>query len=249
MTPLLSSELLKLRTTRAMWVAIPLVLLLAGGLPVANAALAGTGDVPELTARTLLDAVRAPVQLAGAAVLLLGLLAAAGEFRHRTVFLTRLAVPRSPRVLRAKLAAIALVGLAVGLAADALSLASGAIVLQANDVPVRLSSYGVPRVLLLAPLAVAAYGVLGVAVGALIRSTAGAVGATLVWAFVVEGILPLVTGKPHLADSLPSAALKAVLQAHARDGGPSPLLAAGLVAVYAGVLVLGAALIDRRREL
>jgi ABC-2 type transport system permease protein len=248
-TPLLSAEVLKLRTTRALWIVAPLVVALAGALPVLSAALAGSGDVAELTSRTLVDGVRAPVQLAGAAVLLLGLLGAAGEFRHRTVFLTRLAEPRSGRVLAAKLAAIALVGLGIGVLVQLVALASTTVVLVANDVPVRLASYGVPRVLVLAPLVIASYGVLGVAVGTLVRSTAGAVGATLVWAFVIEGLIPMVTRSPHLADRLPSAAFKAVLREHAVSGGVSPLLGGALVLGYATALVLAAAVLDGRREL
>ena len=44
---------------------------------------------------------RGPARLAGAAVLLIGLLASAGEFGHGTVLTTRLAEPRSTRVLLA----------------------------------------------------------------------------------------------------------------------------------------------------
>jgi hypothetical protein len=244
-----SAELLKLRTTRAAWIAVPLVLALAVGLPIAGGALAGSGDMAELTAASVLDMVRAPVQLAGAAILLLGLLSAAGEFRHRTVLVTRLAQPRPVRVFAAKLAAIATVGVAVGIAMDALTVGAASVVLRTHDLPVQLSSHGVPRVLLLAPVVLAAYGVIGVAVGALIRNTAGAVGATLVWAFVIEGFLPLAFSSPHLADRLPSAAFKTVLQQHASAGGPTPALAAALLAAYVVGLTVVAGIADRQREL
>jgi hypothetical protein len=152
-------------------------------------------------------------------------------------------------VLGAKLLAVAVVGLAVGLAMDLVSAVAGAAVLHAHDVPVQLSSYGVPRLLVLTPLVVALYGAFGVAVGTLIRSTAGAVGATLVWAFVIEGVIPLVTGAPRLAERLPSGAFQAVLREHATGGGPSPATAAGLLACYAVVLLGTAAVLDARREL
>ncbi|MDT7570738.1 MAG: type transport system permease protein [Actinomycetota bacterium] len=249
MTALFSAELLKLRTTRALRIAVGVVLALAVALAVANGLLAGDNGVAPLTARSLRDVVKAPVQLAGAAVLLIGLLAAAGEFRHRTVFLTRLAEPRSPRVLAAKLAAIAVVGLVVGVALDVVSVVAGAVLLQANDLPVHLTSYGVPRLLVLTPLVIALYGVFGVTVGTVVRSTAGAVGATLVWAFVIEGVIPLVTGSPGLAQRLPSGAFQAVLHEHATGGGPAPVVAAGLLVGYAVALLLAALLVDARREL
>ena len=91
MNPLLSAELLKLRTTRALYVVLGLVVVFAAGLPFLGAALAGSQGAEDLTARSLLDMVRGPVQPAGGAVLLLGLFLSAGEFRHRTVLLTRLA--------------------------------------------------------------------------------------------------------------------------------------------------------------
>jgi hypothetical protein len=249
MTPLLSAELLKARTTRALWIAVPVVLVLAAAIPVISGGLAGSGDVPALSSKTLLDFVRAPVQLAGAAVLLVGLLSAAGEFRHRTVFLTRLAEPKPARVLGAKLAATALVGLLVGLVVDVITVITGAAVLHAHDIPIQVSSYGVPRILVIVPIVVAAYGVIGVAVGTLIRSTAGAVGATLVWAFIIEGVLPVLTGSPHLADRLPSGAFRAVLHTHATGSGPSPATAAALLAAYAVGLIAVAAVLDRTREL
>jgi hypothetical protein len=249
MNSLISAELLKARTTRALWIAVPIVLALSAIIPVVNGALAGTGDVPALTPHTLLDVVRGPVQLAGAATLLLGLLSSAGEFRHRTVFLSRLAEPRSSRLFLAKLAAIVLQGVGLGLAVDVISLVSGTVVLRVHSVPVHMASGGVPYVLVLVPLVTAVYGVFGVAIGALIRSTAGAVGAVLIWAFVVEGILPVVTGSPHLADRLPSAALKAVLHQHATAGSPSPAVAALLLSTYVGALILAAAVMDKRTEL
>jgi ABC-2 type transport system permease protein len=246
MNRLLSAELLKLRTTRAFYVALFVVLAFATALPFVIGATAGSGDVEELTARSLLDLVRAPVQVAGAAVLLIGLLASAGEYRHRTVLLSRLAQPRSGRLLLAKLSAIALVGVVVGVVVDALSLVVGSVVLHQHGLSVQPLSHGVPRVLLLVPVSLALYGIFGLAVGSVVRSTAGAVGAVLVWAFVIEGALPLVFHAPHLGDRLPSGAFVALLRTGATE---TPATAAALLVGYAVVLVAAAAIVERRREL
>src|SRR5690349_6197783 len=145
MKRLFSAELLKLRTTRAFYTATFVALAFATALPFVVGALAGSGDVDELTAASLLDVVRAPVQVAGGAVLLIGLLASAGEYRHRTVLLSRLAEPRTGRALLAKLGAVAAVGLAVGVVMDALSLVAGGLVLHRAGLPVEPLSHGLPR--------------------------------------------------------------------------------------------------------
>jgi len=245
MNRLLSAELLKLRTTRALYVAVTVALAFAAALPFIIGSMAGTGDVEELSVRSLLELARAPVQLAGGAVLLVGLFASAGEYRHRTVLLTRLAAPHTGRLLVAKLGAVALVGAAVGVAIDLLTLGAGAVVLHQHDARFSPGSNDVPRVLLLVPVVLALYAVFGLAVGAVLRSTAGAVGAVLVWAFVIEGVLPAVTGSPHLADRLPSGAFKALLH----HGAVPPASAGALLAAYAVVLVAAAAVMERRREL
>jgi ABC-2 type transport system permease protein len=246
MTALLSAELLKLRTTRAFYVLLALVVVFAAGLPFLGAALAGGPDTADLTARSLLDIVRGPVQPTGGAVLLLGLFLSAGEFRHRTVLVSRLAEPRPLRLLAAKLTAAALLGLVAGVLIEVLSLASGAVVLHQEGLPFQLSSYDIPRVLLVVPPMLALYGVFGVAVGALARGTAGAVGAVMVWAFVLEGVVPVVTGAPHLGDKLPSGAFKALLST---SGPVSPGLAAVLLVAYGAAIVLAAGASERLREL
>ena len=246
MNRLLSAELLKLRTTRALYIAVLIAVAFAAALPFVIGSLAGTGDVDDLSAASLLDLVRAPVQVAGGAILLVGLLASAGEYRHRTVLLSRLAEPRSGRLLLAKLGAVALVGVVVGVVIDLLSVVGSAVVLHQHGVAFEPGSHDVPRVLLLVPVVLALYAVFGLAVGAVVRSTAGAVGAVLVWAFVIEGVLPAVTTSPHLADRLPSGAFKALL--HHGTAVP-PATAGALLAVYAVVLVAAAAVMERRREL
>jgi hypothetical protein len=246
MTALLSAELLKLRTTRALYVLLGLVVVLAAGLPFLGAALAGGPDAADLTARSLRDIVRGPVQPAGGAVLLLGLFLSAGEYRHRTVLVSRLAEPRPLRLLAAKLAAAALLGRTTGVVVEALSLASGAVVLHQEGLPFQLSSYGIPGLLLVVPPVLALYAVFGVAVGALVRGTAGAIGTVMVWAFVLEGVVPMVTGSPHLADKLPSGAFKALLST---TGPVSPGLAAALLVGYGAAIVLAAGAGERLREL
>jgi hypothetical protein len=248
MTSLISTELLKIRTTRLPAVSIAVVLLIAAALPVLYAAAAGSGDLEHLNPASLTDMMALPSELMGGGVLLIGLLLAAGEFRHRTVYTTRLAEPRPQRVLAAKLAAITVTGLAVGVVLDLVIAAVGGAVLAYHGEAFEPFSHGFPRVALVVPLVLALHGVLGVAVGTLLRSTTAAVGVTLMWALVVEGIVPVVFRTPEMATWLPRGAIQNLLSAQTTTQ-LSLVTAGALIVGYAAALVAAAALLDRRREL
>lgn len=249
MSPLIAAEILKLRTTRSLWVAAAVVVVAAVAIPVVVVVSPSGVEIPKVTPATLAELVRAPANLTGAAVLLVGLLASAGEFRHHTVLTTRLVEPRQGRVLAAKLVAIAIVGGVLGVLAEVLAGAAGAVALAFHDVPVEPLSHDVPRIVGVVPLVVIMYGLAGVAVGALFRSTAGAVGATFAWAFVVEGILPLVTRSPGLAHWLPGGTADQVLATQTAPGQLSAVAAGGLLLGYVAVLLAAATVLDTRREL
>lgn len=249
MKSLISSELLKLRTTRAPYVAAAVVLLWAVAGPLLVAWNPAGATVPALEPASLAELMRGPARLAGGAMLLIGLLASAGEFRHGTVLTTRLAEPRSPRVLLAKTAALTGVGLAAGVLLDIVAGGAGAILLATHDVSVQPLANGVPRVAVLVPALMALHAALGVAIGSLLRNTAAAVGVTLMWAFVVEGILPLVLRQPAMGQWLPSGAVSQMLAAHTEPGQLAPVAAAALLAAYAAGLIAASVAADRAREL
>jgi hypothetical protein len=249
MRSLIAAELLKLRTTRMLAVCVGVVVLLAAALPIFAGAVAGHRGEPALAPSSLADFLRAPAQLSGAAVLLVGLLAAAGEFRHRTIFSTRLEEPRTTRLLAAKLITLAAVGVVVGLAMGLVATAVGALVLERHHVAVEPLAHGVPRLAVVLPAVIALQGMLGVAIGALLRNTAAAVGATLVWAFVVEGVVPVLTGQPHVTNWLPSGAIHEVIAGHTQAGQLPPVTAAAVLIAYAGVLITATVILDRSREI
>jgi ABC-2 type transport system permease protein len=249
MRSLIAAELLKLRTTRMLAVCIGVVVLFAAVLPIIIGAGAGHRGEPPLGASSLADFLRAPAQLTGGAVLLIGLLAAAGEFRHRTIFSTRLAEPRTTRLLAAKLITLAAVGLVIGFAMELVATAVGTIVLARHHTAVEPLAHGVPRFALVVPAVIALQGVLGVAVGALLRNTAAAIGATLIWAFVIEGILPIITNRPHLTSWLPSGAIREIISSHTGPGQLVPVAAAAVLLTYAAVLVTATVVLDRSREI
>jgi hypothetical protein len=251
MRSLIAAELLKLRSTRSAW--IPLAVALAAAIlaVVASATAAGHGGNPPLSPAALPDLLRASGgQLVDGAVLLAWIVLSAGEFRHRTSVTTFLGQPRRLRVVSAKLAAAALTGAAAGLLAEALSAATSAAVLSAHHVPLDGSQPGVLSAVVTVPLLAALYGVLGAGLGLLLRNTAAALGLALMWAFVIEGVLPVLIHAPGVIRWLPEASANAVL--HGAPATATTLPAAAALAVLAGyavVLATGGAIVTTRREI
>jgi ABC-2 type transport system permease protein len=249
MTSLVFSELLKLRTTRALWAVLGLSAAFAALIPILATVWPRQFGTAPLTSATLAEMLRAPARVTGGAALLLGLLAAAGEFRHGTVLTTRLVEPRSGRALAAKLIALGTAGLALGVIVELVAAAAGVAGLLANGVTVEMLSAGVWRVALTVPVLVALHAILGVAVGSLFRSTTVGVGVVLVWVFVLEGLVPMVTRHPHIADWLPGGTVNQILADQTAPGQLAPVAAGGLLLAYVGVLLAATVILDRRREL
>ena len=182
----LSSELLKLRTTRM----AGLLLLAAAGLTLLGVFVEGaSASAAELAGddqqRTLLGAGSSAVFFAT----LVGLLTVTSEFRYGTIRPTLLVQPRRRIVLAAKLTAAALAGVVLTLVCIALSLAAGLAILVVRGVE-RVPS-GADLIALMAG-AIAAAGLsalLGVAIGALIRNQVGAIVAVVAYAFLVDATL------------------------------------------------------------
>jgi hypothetical protein len=248
MNALIAAELLKLRTTRALWVATVAVVVFSAFVPAVVAIRPDGVTIPEVTGSLLAELLRAPASLAGGAVLLVGLLAATAEFRHHTVLTTRLVEPRQLRVLAAKILAMGAVGLLLGVLVEVVAGVGGAIALGVNDVAVDPLADGVPRVAGTVPLLLALHGMAGVAIGALSRNTAAAVGVTFLWVFVIEGVVPVVTRRPEIVHWLPGGAIGDVLAAETAGGALVPWAAGALLAAYAVALAAAAAAVDTRRE-
>jgi ABC-2 type transport system permease protein len=251
MRSLVAAELLKLRSTRSAWIPLAAALAAAVLAVIATTSTAGHGGNPPLAPAALPDLLRASGgQIVNGAVLLTWIVLSAGEFRHHTSVTTFLGQPRRLRVVSAKLAAAVLTGAAVGLLAEALSAATSAVVLSAHHVPLHWAQPGVRGAVIAVPLLAAFYGVLGASLGLLLRNTAAALGLALMWAFVIEGILPVLIQAPGTVRWLPEAAANAVLHGASATATTLPAGAAlAVLAGYAVVLATGGALVTTRREI
>jgi ABC-2 type transport system permease protein len=167
MIALVHSELLKLRTLRStLWAALALlaIALLTSGL-----ALGDAGEKNLRTPQELRDTILAVGYAAVFFLAVMGAIAAAGEYRHRTISQRFLVNPARHRVLVAKLAAYALVGIATAVVITAVSAALGEAVVSSKGYTLGLADGGL-RMTAGIVLATAFAGMLGVVVGAITRN-------------------------------------------------------------------------------
>jgi ABC-type transport system involved in multi-copper enzyme maturation permease subunit len=251
----------KVFTTRLWWGLLTGLVLAWAGLSVLLGALSGldTGngqsgpgvDDPA-TVRTVLTAGLGTAYLFALAF---GVIAMAGEFRQQTITATLLTSPHRSRVVLAKLAVVALVGLGYGLAGVIAGLIGGVPVLLIRGSHVALTGHGIPRALAAATVAVALWAVLGLGVGTLIRNQIVALLVSIGVAWIAEPIIAFglnAAGAGGVARFLPSQATSALVSPAATNGGVTtsllPWWAGALVLLAYAVLsgALGAALTLRR---
>jgi ABC-2 type transport system permease protein len=163
-------------------------------------------------------------------MLILGILAAGGEFRHRTIVPSLLATPQRARVFAVKVAVIALFGAVLGAVIFCLDLGTVITVLAAHGMHHLPAEVG--RMYLGTVIASAAFGMIGVAVGALTRNTVGAIVAAIAWALFIEEIT-LNTVAPSLEKWLPVGASIGLTN----PPGPGVLAPVAAGAVLAGYAV------------
>lgn len=242
----ISAELLKVRTTRALYVVMVVVVAFAALIPSLACTDPVKYGVAPLTPASLADLMRAPAQVTGGAALLLGILASAGEYNHRSILTTRLVLPNPLRLLTAKVLAMAAVGAALGTTAETVAAGVGAIGLAANGVELEPLAHGIPGITASVILLVTGYAVLGTAIGTLLRNPTAAVGATLLWVFAIENALPVVTGNPRLSDWMPGNAAHQVLAPDTSN--PTPAAATAILLAITAMLIALAATADTRRD-
>jgi hypothetical protein len=238
MRRLLRGELRKLRTTRTvaayLLVGVLVTLLNVVVVALASGDLDAVGEKQEALASL-------PILL-----LLLGLVGAAGEYRHRTAAPSLLAAHADRgRLLLARTLAYALAGLGLGALMAGVSLAAGLPLLASHPGP-DLGFADVAPVVAGEVAAAVLFAIMGVAAGALIRNQAAGVVALLLLNFVMN---PLVSIADESAGNFTPFGAAAVLSRMTHDTTLS-VGAAGLVlAAWTLPLLALAVAAERRRDL
>ncbi|MGK2947402.1 MAG: ABC transporter permease [Acidimicrobiales bacterium] len=234
MSHLIRAELLKLRTTRMLYLNVVAALAfvpLSLATSILNAGDPGAG--PALTTSEGLRNVMSAGSSGSLVILMLGVLMMAGEFRHNTATSTFLISPDRSQVVRAKLITASIVGVALALAASVLTLAIALPWLASRDIEVDLLSGDVAPVLLGGIAATALFALVGVGVGSMVRSQTAAIAGASVWVLVVEGLL--VSFAPDVGRWLPGGAASALSGVATANGGLLPMWGAALLLTLYGL--------------
>ena len=189
-------------------------------------------------------------QLSQLAVCVLGVLVISSEYSSGTISASLLAVPRRTPMLMAKAAVFAVVVFVVGEVAAFAAFAVGAPILH-SKVPVGIGDPGVLHALLGAGLYGAVLGVFSIAIGGIVRHTAGGITGIIAFVLVLAPLTQLIPGTigDHVYAYLPTSAGQ--LMVNARQGPKdlfTPWQGFGVMCLWTAVLMLVANYLLRRRD-
>jgi ABC-2 type transport system permease protein len=246
MSRLMSSELLKLRTTRTFiaLMAGSLALIVVITVPVAAATSFATVGKPG----------RAMLAVAGLGQLfamVIGVIGVTTEFRHGTITPSLLVEPVRARLLAAKLTAQLILGLTLGFVCYAVCAVIVAAILSGRGIGTGFGTGDWIAAVVGGAVATMLYGALGFGVGAVLRNQAGAIVALLAWVFVIETLLGVIPG--GFGDAIKKYGLSGVGASLAHTAGPDNRIGqvpAGLLLLgYSAVFVLAGVTLIRRRDI
>jgi len=246
MHALIRAELLKLRTVRGPWLVLAAgpLLVIAGisGLVVSG----GNLHDPATQAKAL-----AHVGLTAIFPLAFGILAVAGEYRHKTITDTYLSTPARGRVIGAKLLVYALIGILAAVAAAVVGLAVAALWWSAKGASFEWGNTAMWTTVGGGVAWNAAFAAIGVGLGALVRNLTAAVAVALAWIALIEGVVGQLIGS--LARWLPFYAGQALgAAAGSKSMLPQALLprwgAAVVLAAYTAAFAVAALATSVRRD-
>ncbi|EON31651.1 hypothetical protein GTC6_16765 [Gordonia terrae C-6] len=198
----INAERIKLASTRSPYWCLGVVVVLGLGLAVLLGAVAGTSYGSPGEADTLTDDFLIGVDQFGVAVLaIMAILGVTTEYRFGTIRPTFAAIPRRPRVLIAK--AVVFGGLSFAVVAI-LCVVAVVVAQVLSGVGVSLTGPETVRHLWGTPVFAMLCALIGLAVGALVRHSAGAVAIMLVWMLALERIVSVLprVGE-HIVSFLP----------------------------------------------
>lgn len=248
------SEWAKFWSLRSSWITLGVAVVFLVGIG-AIAALVYRPDGPvggrDAESGAALTLALAGTSLAALAVGALGVMLSAGEYSTGMVRSTYAAVPRRLPVLWSKCAVFGPIAFVLTAAGALVSFLIGGVALHGEKIALSLGHAGVLRCLLGAGLYLGLVGVFGVAIGVLVRNSAGGI-AILAGALLVlpglTGLLPSSVGDT-VSRYLPSNAGQSLITLHpSGDSLVSPGAAVAVLVVWAVVLLAGAAYRLRRSD-
>jgi ABC-2 type transport system permease protein len=180
----------------------------------------------------------------------LGVLLVTGEYATGMIRATLTAVPRRLPVLWAKLGVFAAVAAVTAEISLLVTFLSSQAILSGQHAGTSLSHPGVLRAVLGTGLYLTIVGLLGMALGSLIRNTAGALATLFGVVLILPVLWDLVPAQwaAQTARYLPSNAGQAILQVHPAAGTLAPWTGLALFGAYTAAAIAAAALLLKRRD-
>lgn len=231
------SEWAKLWSLRSTWITLTLGLLFLLAVGVAAAvqyrSMTGPGKHldPDLADATVQSLALFGVPFALVALGVLGVLTTSGEYTSGMIRSTLAAVPRRLPVLWAKAAVYGLIAFVLSVIGVFVAFLVASGILSGTPIAMSVTDDGVVRSLLGAGLYLGLVAVIGVALGALLRSTAGGISALVGTFLLVPSLMSLLprSWRTDVTPYLPSSAGESVFALHHT---------AGTLSAGAGLLVL-----------
>lgn len=256
-TDLLRSEWTKLRSLRSTWWSLGAVLFVSLGVSIAatSAYTASYNTLEPGSKRQFQnDAIGLFLQPGSVfgqlPVTVLGVLLIASEFSTGMIRATVLSAPRRTPVLAAKAAVLAAI---VFVLSEAIALIDFFVcsTIAREHVTVTLTTPGSLRGILGFGLVMAMTALIALAIGALLRHTAGAISVALGLNLVVPQLLTLIPGSAgqHLAEAMPERAGQLIMDRTASAGTPyGPWTGLGIIALWTVVLLAAAFWSIKKRD-
>jgi ABC-2 type transport system permease protein len=237
------AEVRKLATTRAFLITLAVAAGLAVIAVVVDAAEAGKNHMPSLgTAASTYQMLKLGA-ICCVAMLILGIIASGGEYRYTTIIPAMLITPRRSALVAAKTIAVAIAAAVLTGLTFALGLAT--IVAELHARGFGHLPPGTTRMVAGSVIAAILFGVIGVALGYITRSTTAAVVGAVGWVLFAE-LAILNTLAPQLAKWLISGTAETLTDPPAP--GHTPATAAAVLAAYTVALLIAGWQVVLRRD-
>jgi len=239
------TELRKLVASRAFLIALALSVGVSVISVAVNAFAAGKNGNPALGTAASTDKMLKLGAVCCVAMLVLGIIASGGEYRHKTIISATLITPRrsaqvAAKTIAAAIAAVVLTGLTFGL-----GLAT--IVAELHAHGFGQLPPGTTRMVAGSVIAAVLFGVIGVALGYITRSTTAAVVGAVGWVLFVE-LAILNTLAPQQAKWLVSGTAQTLTNPPVPGHPPATAAAVAVLAAYTVALLIAGWQVVLRRD-
>jgi hypothetical protein len=251
----LLSEWTKLHSLRSTRWSLLVATVLGIGLPLVFAAVTsshwGSMSFHERSDRHPLDIALAGVNVAQLAVAVLGALVITGEYSTGMIRATFTAVPKRLPVLWAKLGVYAVVSFLLMLPSVLIAFFASQAILSRHDIlQISFSQGGVARAVVGGAVYLMLLGMLAMAIGSIVRNTAGGIAAFAAIFFVIPPLLNVLPSSWHdaIAPYLPDAAGRSIFALTHDAQSLSPTAGLALFVGYCALAIAIAAVLLVRRD-